>query len=122
MNDPLDKFGAFIVKNLRDQALDDLEMLLRGAWKSPITQDMQRRLGLLTNDQKQLVREVADRIITTGMHDFLFALQEASDADQGLEVQVDGSNIASLSDGLHGEIFSDEGWIAKHSKFPRSHD
>ncbi|MFO1485097.1 MAG: hypothetical protein U1F71_17185 [Verrucomicrobiaceae bacterium] len=122
MSDPLSKFGSFIVKNLRDQALDDLEMLLRGAWKSPATQDMQRRLGSLTDEQRQLFREVADRIITTGMHDFLFALQEASDANQGFEVQVDGSNIASLSDGLHGEIFSEEGWIAKHSKFPRSHD
>jgi hypothetical protein len=122
MKDPLDKFGSFIVKNLRDQALDDLEMLLRGAWKSSATQDMQRRLGLLTDDQKQLFREVANRVITTGMHEFLFALQEMSDANKGVEVQVDGSNIASLSDGLHGEIFSEEGWIAKYSKFPHSTD
>lgn len=110
------------MKNLRDQALEDLEMLLRGAWKSPATHDMQNRLGLLTADQRELFREVADRIITTGMHDFLFALQEASDANQGIEVRVDGTNVASLSDGLHGEIFSEEGWIAKHSKFPREHD
>lgn len=122
MNDPLDKFGSFIVKNLRDKALNDLEMLLRGAWKSPATQDMQRRLGFLTDEQRQLIREVADRIITTGMHDFLFALQEASDANQGIEIRVDGENVASLSDGLHGEIFSDEGWITEYSNFPRSSD
>jgi hypothetical protein len=56
------------------------------------------------------------------MHDFLFAVQELSDAGQQFEIRVDGENVASLSDGLHGEIFTEEGWIATYSKFPRSRD
>ncbi len=30
MNDSLEKFGAFLVRNLRDKMLDDLEMFLQG--------------------------------------------------------------------------------------------
>lgn len=122
MNEPLDKFGSFIVKNLRDQALDDLEMLLRGDWKAPALQELQQKLIVLSDDQKQLLRQVADRIITSAMHDFLFAIQEMSDAGQKFEIHVDGENVASLSDGLHGEIFTEKGWIATYSKFPRSID
>jgi hypothetical protein len=122
MNEPLCKFGSFIVKNLRDRALDDLEMLLRGAWKAPALQELQQKLSVLSDDQKQLFRQVADRITTSAMHDFLFAIQEMADAGQHFEIRVDGENIASLSDGLHGEIFTEEGWIATYSNFPRSTD
>ena len=31
---------------------------------------------------------------------------------------VDGKPVAELSDGLHGEIFGDEGWIVRFSKHP----
>jgi hypothetical protein len=31
---------------------------------------------------------------------------------------VDGIEVAKLSDGLHGEIFGDEGWIVRYSKYP----
>ena len=34
MNEPLDKFREFFVRNLRDKMLDDLEMLLAGSWKA----------------------------------------------------------------------------------------
>ena len=46
------------------------------------------------------------------MHDFLFALQKIDD----IQILVDGQNIVELSDGIHGEAYSDEGWFAKYSR------
>ncbi len=30
----------------------------------------------------------------------------------------DGQDVAQISDGLHGEIFGDAGWITRFSKYP----
>ena len=82
-------------------------MLLRGAWKAPDLQDLQRTITGLSPAQKELLREVAVRLAMTGTHDLLFALHE--EADGAVQVLVDGKNVAKLSDGLHGEIFGDDG-------------
>ena len=118
MSEPLDKFGAFFVQNLRDKVLSDVEMLLRGGWKAPELQELQTKLAGFTDSQKQIARELAERIITAGMHDLLFAIQEQADAGGAVRVLVDGQEISKLSDGLHGEIFGDEGWIVRFSKYP----
>jgi hypothetical protein len=115
MNEPLDKFGEFFVQNLRDKMLHDLEMMLSGGWKSPELQELQTKLSGLTDAQKQTVRELAERITTAGMHDLLFAIADSGGA---VKVLVDGQDVSKLSDGLHGEIFGDDGWITRFSKYP----
>ncbi len=114
----LEKFGALVVRNLRDKMFFDLEMLLRGAWKAPALQELQRRIACLSDSQKQVVHDLAEHMTTTGMHDFLFALQEEADSGGAIKVSVDGHEVAKLSDGLHGEIFGDDGWIVRYSEYP----
>lgn len=118
MKESLDKFGEFFVRNTRDKMLGDLDMLLRGAWKAPASQALQAKLAGFTDAQKAVIREVAEHMTTTGMHDLLFALQEEADADGFVRVLVDGTEVTKLSDGMHGEIFTEDGWIARFSKFP----
>jgi hypothetical protein len=118
MREPLEKFGAFFVQNLRDKMLYQLEMLLRGAWKAPDLLELQKKLSSFGDAEKQVVRDLADQMITAGMHDLLFALQEEADAEGAIRLWVDGVEVAKLSDGLHGEIFGDEGWIVRYSAYP----
>jgi hypothetical protein len=118
MNEPLKNFGAFVVQNLRDKMLDDLEMILRGAYKAPDFEKLQESVATFSDFEKQVVRDIAENIITTGMHDLLFALQEESDADGAIRLFVDGKEVAKLSDGLHGEIFGEDGWIVRYSRYP----
>ena len=118
MDKSLDKFGAFFVRNLRDKMLYDLEMLLKGAWKAPDLQDLQTRIAGLSDADKQILHDLAEELITTGMHDLLFAIQEESNNDGAIRIFVDGKEAARLSDGLHGEIFGDEGWIVRYSDYP----
>lgn len=115
MSAPLDKFGEFIVQNLRDKMFHDLEMMMSGSWKAPDLQELQTKLSGLTDAQKQTIRELAERLTTGGMHDLLFAV---SDSGGAVRVLVDGQDVAKLSDGLHGEIFGDDGWITRFSKYP----
>jgi hypothetical protein len=114
----LEKFGAFIVRNLRDKMLFDLSMILSGRWKAPSLQELQTRISRFSETDKGTLCELAAHLTTTGMHDLLLALQDEADADGSVRVFVDGREVAKLSDGLHGEIFGEDGWIARFSEYP----
>jgi hypothetical protein len=117
------KFGEFIASKLRDRAIDHADGLLAGSWKSPPTQALQTSRAQLSPEQRALVRRVVVASVDSGMHDFLFALGEAHDFKQGIAVIVDGQDVAALSDGLHGEPYTVDGWFArfnKHGQHPES--
>jgi hypothetical protein len=118
MENPLEKFGAFFVRNLRDKMLYDLDKLLAGGWKAAEVQELQKDLSSFGDAEKQVVRTLVEHIITTGMHDLLFAIQEEADSNGAIRVLADGEEVAKLSDGLQGEIFGDDGWIVRFSEYP----
>ena len=119
MSEHLDRFGEFVVQNLRDKMLHDLEMLLSGSWKAPNAQGIQQWLANMSEADREQIRDLAEHLVTTGMHDLLFALQEQADTDGPICVTVGGVDVARQSDGMHGEIFSDDGWIARFSRYPK---
>ena len=110
------KFGEFLVKHLHDETVEYFDRLAVGKWKSPATQPLQNELAKLSPKQRELVRRCILQSLRSGMHQFLFALGEAHDFNRGIAVVVDGVNIAEQSDGLQGEMFGDDGWLAKYSK------
>ncbi|QDT01339.1 hypothetical protein [Adhaeretor mobilis] len=113
----VDKFGKIVVTKLRDNAIDFFDLASQGHWRAPSLQNLQRELADQTPEQIDLIRRCVIQAIETGMHDFLFALVEANDFEN-VHVMVDGVNVADESDGLHGEQFTEEGWIAKFAKHP----
>jgi hypothetical protein len=112
---PLDVFGALVTESLRDSALRRAEALLKGSLKSPDVQSLQAALQELTLHQREIVRFLVRNSVDAGIHDFLFKLQESAGS---LAMSVDGQDVASLSDGLHGEAYSERGWYARFSQFP----
>ena len=51
----LNKFGKFLVENLRDKGIDCVEGLLTNRWKAPSLQNIQSELSQLTQEQKRLL-------------------------------------------------------------------
>jgi hypothetical protein len=116
----VNKFGKFIVTKMRDKAIDFFEGLAAQHWKSPSTLRLQADLAKLTKKQQSIIRRCLIASIDEGLHSFLFALGEAHDFNQVIGVTVDGVNVAEpdQTDGLHGEMFGEKGWIAQFSKYP----
>ncbi|KGE18398.1 hypothetical protein [Paenibacillus wynnii] len=113
----IDKFGQVIMTDLRDNTIDFFEALVRGNWKAPGLQRLQSELGELNENQIGLVRRILIRSMDTGIHDFLFKLQEQADFDNDIEIKVQGIDIIQASDGLHRELFTEDGWFANYSKY-----
>jgi hypothetical protein len=114
---PVDKFGKLLMQNLRDRAIDYYVLLVVGHWQGYHAQGLHRRLQSLSEEQRQLLLTCLIEALDTGIHDFLFKLQEQADFENSIQVLVDGTDIIAASDGLHGESYGDEGWIARFSKY-----
>ena len=116
---PLDKFGAFVMHNLRDRAIERHTLLQKGKLKAPAVLELQSAVAALPKDTQKLLLSCIVDSVDVAIHDFLFALQEAHDMEAGVEVLVDETNIADESDGLQGETYGKRGWIASHSKYAK---
>jgi hypothetical protein len=110
-------FGKFLVTNLRDKGIFHAEGLIEGRWKALALQDIQSELTNLSVAQKEAVRKSVISTIDSAIHDFLFSLQEQANYDNTIQILVNGNNIVEMSDGIHGESFSEDGWNAKFSKY-----
>lgn len=113
--DPLDTFGRFVMVHLRDRGIDHLDGLLSGHWKAPSLKKLQNALKRLPESERKLVRRAFLAAFDSAIHDFLFALQEETDTGGSVVARVRGKNVATVSDGLHGELFTEEGWYARFS-------
>jgi hypothetical protein len=118
--DPLDRFGEFIVANLRDKAINFYIGLEKGHWKAPSLKPLQEKMKGFSEEQLAVIRECVVQTIDDSIHDFLFALQENHDTLNDIQILVNGENVAELSDGLHGEPYTEDGWYARFSKYKGS--
>jgi len=115
MSEELERIGKFLMTNFRDSALSSLDTLTSNNAKAPSLQKLQLEISNLSEEQKEILRRVCTHVLDSGLHDFLFAIQEASENNEGIEILVDGEDIAKKSDGLQGELYSEDGWIHKYS-------
>ena len=113
----LDKFGQFITEKLRDNQIQFAEDVLAGEYKSQRLIDLHQQLLSLDDSQKSIVLSFIRTVVDVGIHDFLFALVERSEFQNDISILVDGEDVVKLSDGLHGEAYSEDGWYAKFSKY-----
>ena len=118
--DALDFFGRFIAQHLRDSALQHLDVISTGNFEGSRRGKLQRELMRLTPEQRVLVGRVVLECVDSGIHDFLFKLQEQADFENQIQVTVLCQDLNAISDGLQGEPFCDRGWFARFSRYGTS--
>ncbi len=114
---PLDAFGRFLMEHLRDAVLTHYDDLARGLRRAPALKELSSYMASLGEQEQDLIRRCLIASLDSGIHDFLYHLVLETDNDGRVQVTVDGVNVVPLSDGLHGEPYTDRGWIAKYSAF-----
>ncbi|MCA9645940.1 MAG: hypothetical protein KC492_34855 [Myxococcales bacterium] len=122
MSKALDTFGQFVMSNLRDKAFETADLTLSGHYKAPSLLRLQSELAGLDERTQDIARRLVRWTVDSAIHDFLFALQEQSDADGWPRVVVEDTDVGTLSDGLHGEPFTVDGWQATFSRYGEGSD
>jgi len=114
----LEKFGQILMTEVRDEAIEKYEMIVSGKMKSAPALELNKKLSALSEDQLFLIREVVVSSVDDTVHNFLWMLEQHED-DMELTCSKGASkaNMNEVSDGLSGEIYTDDGWIAQFSKY-----
>lgn len=114
----LDSFGKLLVERVRDRSIFIHEKILSGEMGSKESISLYE--SAKKDPNKKLISDCIISAIDETIHHFLWMIEQYEEFDL---VYRDGDKITSLrdiSDGLCGEPLTEEGWIARFSKYPPS--
>ena len=111
MDKCLEEFGEIFIKEVRDRTIDLFDRKMQGLMGSKESQLLFERMNKLNEEQKSLIRDIIPQIVDLSMHNMLDLFEEHDE----FQVIVGGENIADVSDGLSGELYTSDGWIEKFS-------
>ncbi|MFD1425569.1 epimerase [Kroppenstedtia sanguinis] len=115
----LDKFGKMLMEKVRDMSIGEWDDVVNGKMKAPVLVELYEELASsFDKEQLNILSNLIPQIVDTTLHYTLACLEEEKD-DVKVSVQVDQGTVDDLveaSDGLAGELYTEDGWIARFSK------
>lgn len=110
----LDVFGEILMKRVRDEAIEQWEKTIQGELKS---QECQRLHNLISSSgQSEMFNDLVPKIVDTTLHHLLWTFEQNELIDinvaNGDSKQI---SIKEISDGLAGELYTEDGWISRFS-------
>jgi ferritin len=113
-NESLDCFGEFLMKRVRDMSISHWEKIISGKLKSADGQMMHKKIVESFSDI-EILEEVVKKVVDTTLHNLLWGLEEDDIVDVIVERDDHKESIKVISDGLAGELYTEDGWIARFS-------
>ena len=111
----LDSFGEHLVKSVRRIALIQVRKLIRGEMKGAAGIRFKELFENFTPDQLASIDQATEFAIDSTLFNVLFSADSESLRILFPDNTGEYINIADLSDGLSGELSSDDGWITRFS-------
>jgi hypothetical protein len=115
----LDKFGKMLMEKVRDISIGEWDDVVSGEIKAPELIELHKKLASsFSHKQLKMLSSLIPEIVDTTLHYLLAGLEEEND-DVKVSVQTDQGTVTDLveaSDGLAGELYTEDGWIARFSK------
>jgi hypothetical protein len=118
MGNELERFGKILMERVRDQAILHWEKVLTGEMKDKSSKQLfEEFVQTFTEEQQQRIVDISSQVVDTTLHYLLLAIEEENriivltQNDEGEVVE-----IKKISDGLAGELYTEDGWILKYSK------
>ncbi len=112
----LDLFGRILMTKVRDKAVVDWRKIVDGSMKGEMAEKNHDALASFSEGQRKVFLSLVPSVVDTVLHHLLWTLEQQQDV--AIHIRVDGEDVQDLkeiSDGLPGELYSTEGWIARFS-------
>lgn len=115
----LDHFGELLMRRVRDEVIDDWDMIINGRMRGESAQHVRAKLSAFGPHQVDVLRWLIPQIVDTTLHDLLWWLEQEKSVDVAVKTPSGViPSIREVSDGLAGELYTDRGWIARFSRKP----
>lgn len=112
MSNNLEEFGKVFINEVRDRTIRVYDKRVNGIMKDVSSKELYNEVQHLNDSQHQLIQKIISQVTDLSLHNMLFMLEEHDD----VELLMNGENIAEISDGLSGELYTEDGWIKKYSE------
>lgn len=113
----LSYFGRILMEEVRDRAIRQMDMILSGHMKSESAGKTREVLRGYSEEDIEALKWLLPQVVDKALHHLLWTLER----DEAINVTVSVGSKASetlreISDGLCGELYGEDGWIALYSK------
>ncbi|MDB5123562.1 MAG: hypothetical protein JWP94_1691 [Mucilaginibacter sp.] len=119
MMEKLESLGKEIIENLRDLSIEEYLAIKKGSLKSRDAQNIYKIFSSVNKKDQDKIDKIVFNVIDRVLHNALWMFEQSKDftiTDKNLISP--NEDIVEESDGLSGELYSEDGWIEKYSKFP----
>lgn len=112
MSNNLETFGEVFINEVRDRTIRVFDKRVDGIMKDTGSQELYREVQLLNDSQRGLIHKIISQVTDLSLHNMLCMFEEHEE----VALVMNGENITEASDGLSGELYTEDGWIKKYSK------
>jgi hypothetical protein len=116
----LDLFGRLLMTKVRDEAISDWKMIVEGSMKGDLAVRVRQMLEPFSEEQRSVFIALVPEVVDTVLHHLLWTFEQEGNIRIGVTAgNHDVPSVKDVSNGLAGELPSDEGWIARFSREKR---
>ena len=113
MEDVLNEFGKILITEVRDGTIDSMNKMIDGTMKGTTVKLIRKKIAILNNEQIEILKWLIPEIVDFSLDSMLFMFEGHPD----LQLVFQGVDLKEVSDGLSGELYTEDGWIQKFSKY-----
>ena len=111
MNNVLNDFGKIFIRDVRDRTIEDIDSLISGKYKTQKSINLSNIFSSLDSSSKSFFNEIIPIIVDYCLNNML----EMFEQNEDIELIMKNQDLTSISDGLAGELYTEDGWIQKFS-------
>ena len=113
----LDHLGQRLMHQVRDRAIVQWDQTIEGRTRGVMGRAAAEKLARLQPEHIEALRWLIPRIVDTTLHHLLWWLERDESVDLVVQTGLEGSASArEMSDGLCGELYTEDGWIMRFSQ------
>lgn len=110
----LDEFGKIFVSEVRDNTISVFNRIFDGSMGGETAKKVREWIADFDEMEQRRIQDVISSAVDQCLHNMLFMAEQHED----MEFIYHGDNLVEESDGLAGELYTEDGWIEKYSQFP----
>ena len=112
MEDLLSSFGEVFINDVRDRTIRNFDMIIAGKMRDESSQKLSETINQMSIEHRQLIDRIVPHIVDLCIHNMLCMVE----GHDNIDILIESQSISEISDGLSGELYTEDGWIQKYSK------
>jgi hypothetical protein len=114
--DALDEFGLDMTVWVRDDTFSWIDKIIEGSGRTPYDRKLHAEVSA-SPDTIEAARDLARWATDLCVHNFLRFLEQSKRFDLIVRDEDRSASIRDASDGLSGELYTEDGWFARFSTY-----